>query len=255
MDRKRQLKNLQKPPEQEKPDIEHEIWGKPYAPMEANKDDHRVRDENPVVYMDISLRGGKRGPRGQLSKPRLIGRLHIELRMDMVPMACSNFQELLLESRGVSIFDGVKYAYVGTKLHRIVKNRFFQAGDLLAQGGECSRSIFDKGGLFCDENFTLRHAGPGCLSMCNRGCDTNGSLFQITFTRQETLDEKCVVFGCCCSEESMKTLEEINTFGSQMGEPTEELYISAAGRLYPDELHAAADTGYHEESSKDETPR
>mgnify|MGYP001947377878 CR=1 FL=1 len=233
MDRKRQLKHLQKPPEGPKPDIEQEIHGFPFKPLAANKDDVKVREENPVIFMDISAKGGKRNNRGVLSKPRLIGRLHFELRMDLCPMTCSNFIEILKGSRGTSIYDGITYDYKDTKIHRVVKDRIFEGGDLIGSDGECSRSIYNRGGLFCDENFILRHAGPGCISMCNRGPNSNGSLFQVTLTRQETFDEKNVVFGCCCDDESFKVLEEINTFGTPHGLTTEELYISDTGQAYP----------------------
>ena len=141
MDRRRQLKHLQKPPEGPKPDIEQSIHGFPFKGMASNKDDIKVREENPVVYMDISAKGGKRNNRGIISKPRLIGRLHFELRMDIAPMTCTNFIEILRGTRGTSIYDGVTYDYVGTKIHRIVKDRIFEGGDLLGSDGECSRSI------------------------------------------------------------------------------------------------------------------
>jgi len=181
-----------------------------------------------------------------------------------VPVASANFLSLVKGSYGVNHKDSVRYHYLGTKIHRVVKNKIFQGGDLLGilshnlnsiphwerakwqvftilclvvagEAGNCSRSVYQSGGLFADENFILRHTGPGCLSMCNRGPDTNGSLFQVTFTSQELLDERCVVFGCLCTTESYRVLEDMNDFGTKWGSPLEELTITACDSVYPPE--------------------
>lgn len=136
------------------------------------------REENPVVFMDIFTHGGRKLVTGEVTPARLLGRLHFELRADLVPLACANFMSLIAGARGIGN-DGVRYAYQGTKIHRIVRNVLMQGGDLMGQNGACSRSIYADGGTFRDENFILRHTGPGCLSMCNRGFDSNGSLFQV----------------------------------------------------------------------------
>ena len=204
-----------------------------------------VRGENPVVWLEFKSFGGGRGRGGGKTIPRNLGKMHFELRNDLVPVACANFLTLITGKLGWGS-DGVNYHYANNRVHRILKGVLFEAGDLLDQKGNCSRSIYNKGGLFKDENFIFRHTGPGCLSMCNRGPDTNGSLFQVVFTALPDLDEKYVVFGCLADDESYNTLSRVNTFGTDHGMPTEEVRITDCGVAYPFPV-TAEDKAKHEE--------
>ena len=183
--------------------------------------------------MDIAAAGGRRiVSSGEMTTPRVIGRLHFELRQDLCPVTCANFLALVTGQLGFGL-DGVNYNYKGCRLHR-VSQYVFQSGDLLDQRGNCSRSMYNQGALFRDENFVLRHSGPGCISMCNRGADSNGSIFQVCFSEAPELDNAYVVFGSVVTKQCFKTLDLISRFSSPTGVPTEDLFIADCGIAYPD---------------------
>ena len=81
-----------------------------------------------------------------------------------------------------------------------------------------------------DENFKLKHTGPGVLSMANAGPGTNGSQFFLCTVKTEWLDGRHVVFGRA-TKESMDLIAEIEKNGSQSGSPSKEVKIADSGEL------------------------
>lgn len=158
---------------------------------------------NPRVFLDIAIDGDP------------AGRIEIRLRDDVVPITAENFRALCTGERGSAAAH-----YRGSALHRIIPG-------FMVQGGAGIGSIY--GGRFDDEDFSLRHVGPGIVSMANSGPDSNGGGFFITMATAEWNDGKHVVFGAVIR--GMEVVRAIEVVGSASGSPSAVVVIVDCGQL------------------------
>lgn len=115
------------------------------------------------------------------------GDIILELYYKDTPLTVTNFVGLaegtLDATKGKPFYDGLKF-------HRVINDFMIQGGDPKGNGTGGPGYRFED--EFVD---SLKHDGPGVLSMANAGAGTNGSQFFITHVETPWLDGKHTVFG------------------------------------------------------------
>ncbi|KAF9076166.1 cyclophilin-like domain-containing protein [Rhodocollybia butyracea] len=152
-----------------------------------------VWDEEELMFEAISNPLKGKGKEKDVGKRRAYVRvvtslggssLNLELFCEKAPKTCYNFLMLAREGK-----------YDNCLFHRLVPGFMIQTGD---PSGTGSGGTSYWGTPFRDE-YDLRgaakHDSRGVLAMANKGANTNGSQFYLTFKSAPHLDKKHTVFG------------------------------------------------------------
>lgn len=115
------------------------------------------------------------------------GDIVVELFREKAPLTTANFLDLV----DSGFYDDIIF-------HRVIEDFMAQVGDPLTKQTD-AEALWGTGGpgykIMDEFDETLKHDGPGVLSMANSGPNTGGSQIFITHVATPWLDGKHAVFG------------------------------------------------------------
>mmetsp|Transcript_25546 Transcript_25546/g.35237 ORF Transcript_25546/g.35237 Transcript_25546/m.35237 type:complete len:338 (-) Transcript_25546:138-1151(-) len=173
-----------------------------------------INPENPTCFLELRSGG------------YFLGRIVIELKMDVCPITSENFLKLCeykcYTGSMMKVWPGVKilggdFSVRDPLVWASDDPECFDFDTLLPDCAEGGQAVFGPE-PFPDENFQLAHSGAGVLTMApmEGKRDSNGSQFMFTLMGQEDLDGNNVAFG-----QVVEGFEFLNTL-SKVGKPHQD---------------------------------
>ena len=193
--------------------------------------------KNPIVYMDISLKGD------------VLGRIHIRLFRDVFPAGVENFVRIAggrtyrVVKKGMGQYKykrEMRRTYEGSKFFHFLHNNYIISGDIYNNNGTNAGTIYEDNPIPADfGEFFYPHETKGLVSLVPYYDETTGQLlydstFMITLDNAkptnilQDLDKDQIVIGQITS--GFDVLDKMN-----------ELIKPYAGRKYPEFIISKSD--------------
>jgi len=188
----------------------------------AGGEGKRACGPNPVVWLELSVAGKRRG------------KVYFELFQDVAPRTSEAFRQMCVGiPEDPDLPDGPVIGHRGSELHRV------QPG----QVAEFERPV-DSHELDVQPS-SLEHSKAGLLTVVRGSPQKSNRQFQVTLSARPDLDQKQVVFGQLIagdqaeSSSRLPPLYWVESVGSHSGTPREAVMVENCGECSAAEAQAA----------------